>query len=147
MSVIEIREILRRWLQGRGLHEVARLSGTDRKTVRRYLTTDETKHTETSGMPQVRDNSWGTEPSQWTDGWLNPSTRADKLGRRSEPARKTGLAPAGSRRKSIPTIAGPHQMPGVPVHAGHYVTVMLGRMAADSDHHAFQRVAPLLESS
>ena len=37
VSVIEIREILRRWLQGRGLHEVARLSGTDRKTVRRYV--------------------------------------------------------------------------------------------------------------
>jgi hypothetical protein len=28
VSVIEITEILRRWLQGRGLHEVARLSGT-----------------------------------------------------------------------------------------------------------------------
>jgi predicted DNA-binding transcriptional regulator YafY len=35
--VIEIREILRRWLQGRGLREVARLSGTDRKTARRYV--------------------------------------------------------------------------------------------------------------
>ena len=34
--MIEIREILRLWLQGRGLREVARLSGTDRKTVRRY---------------------------------------------------------------------------------------------------------------
>jgi len=34
VSVIEIREILRLWLQGRGLREVARLSGTDRKTVR-----------------------------------------------------------------------------------------------------------------
>jgi hypothetical protein len=30
--VIEVREILRLWLQGRGLREVARLSGTDRKT-------------------------------------------------------------------------------------------------------------------
>jgi hypothetical protein len=37
VSVIEIREILRLWLQGRGLREVARLSGTDRKTVRRYV--------------------------------------------------------------------------------------------------------------
>ena len=35
--MIEIREILRLWLQGRGLREVARLSGTDRKTVRRYV--------------------------------------------------------------------------------------------------------------
>lgn len=35
--MIEIREMLRLWLQGRGLREVARLSGTDRKTVRRYV--------------------------------------------------------------------------------------------------------------
>ncbi|WP_245547573.1 hypothetical protein [Nocardia brevicatena] len=37
VSMIEIREMLRLWLQGRGLREVARLSGTDRKTVRRYV--------------------------------------------------------------------------------------------------------------
>lgn len=37
VSVIEIREMLRLWLQGRGLREVARLAGTDRKTVRRYV--------------------------------------------------------------------------------------------------------------
>ena len=37
VSVIEIREMLRLWLQGSGLREVARLSGTDRKTVRRYV--------------------------------------------------------------------------------------------------------------
>ncbi|WP_210414811.1 IS21 family transposase [Microlunatus elymi] len=37
VSVVEIREILRLWLAGTGLREVARLSGTDRKTVRRYV--------------------------------------------------------------------------------------------------------------
>jgi hypothetical protein len=37
VSVIEVREILRLWLQGLGLREVARLSGTDPKTVRRYM--------------------------------------------------------------------------------------------------------------
>lgn len=35
--MIEIVEMLRLWLQGLGLREVARLSGTDRKTVRRYV--------------------------------------------------------------------------------------------------------------
>ncbi len=35
--MFEIREMLRLWLEGRGLREVARLSGTDRKTVRRYV--------------------------------------------------------------------------------------------------------------
>ena len=37
MSVIESVEMLWLWLQGLGLREVARLSGTDRKTVRRYV--------------------------------------------------------------------------------------------------------------
>ena len=37
VSVIEIVEMLRLWLQGLGLREVARLSGPDRKTVRRYV--------------------------------------------------------------------------------------------------------------
>jgi len=37
VSVIEIVEMLRLWLRGLGLREVARLSGTDRKTVRRYV--------------------------------------------------------------------------------------------------------------
>ena len=35
--MIEVREMLRLWLEGRGFREVARLSGTDRKTVRRYV--------------------------------------------------------------------------------------------------------------
>ena len=35
--MIEIREMLRLWLLGRGLREVARLSGTDRKTARRHV--------------------------------------------------------------------------------------------------------------
>ncbi|GFG95658.1 helix-turn-helix domain-containing protein [Mycobacterium timonense] len=37
VSVIEVKEMLRLWLDGRGYREVARLSGTDRKTVRRYV--------------------------------------------------------------------------------------------------------------
>ncbi|ARR82372.1 hypothetical protein MOTT27_01551 [Mycobacterium intracellulare subsp. yongonense] len=35
--MIEVKEMLRLWLDGRGYREVARLSGTDRKTVRRYV--------------------------------------------------------------------------------------------------------------
>ena len=37
--MIEVVEMLRLWLQGLGLREVARLSGTDRKTVRRGTST------------------------------------------------------------------------------------------------------------
>jgi DNA-binding CsgD family transcriptional regulator len=35
--MIEVKEILRLWLQGRSLREVTRLTGVDRKTVRRYV--------------------------------------------------------------------------------------------------------------
>lgn len=37
VSVIEIREVLRAWLAGRGLRVVASLAGVDRKTARRYV--------------------------------------------------------------------------------------------------------------
>lgn len=37
VSVVEVKEVLRLWLQGRGMRAVARLAGVDRKTVRRYL--------------------------------------------------------------------------------------------------------------
>lgn len=35
--MIEVREVLRAWLAGEGLRRVAELSGTDRKTARRYV--------------------------------------------------------------------------------------------------------------
>ena len=37
VSVIEVREILRLWLEGRSLRAVSTLAGVDRKTVRRYV--------------------------------------------------------------------------------------------------------------
>jgi transposase len=39
LSMIEVKEILRLWLGGRSLRDVSKLSGTDRKTVRRYVET------------------------------------------------------------------------------------------------------------
>jgi hypothetical protein len=38
VSVVEVREVLRLWVRGHGLREIARLAGVDRKTVRRHLT-------------------------------------------------------------------------------------------------------------
>jgi predicted DNA-binding transcriptional regulator YafY len=35
--VVEIREVLRAWLQGAGLRTVASRAGVDRKTARRYV--------------------------------------------------------------------------------------------------------------
>jgi hypothetical protein len=37
VGVHEIRETLRLWLRGEGLRSIERLSGLDRKTVRRYV--------------------------------------------------------------------------------------------------------------
>jgi hypothetical protein len=34
LSMVEVKEILRLWLQSRSLREVTRLAGVDRKTVR-----------------------------------------------------------------------------------------------------------------
>lgn len=38
VRVYEIREVLRLWLWGEGLRSIERLTGMDRKTVRRYVT-------------------------------------------------------------------------------------------------------------
>ena len=37
VSVVEIREVLRRWVGGEGLRAIDRNTGVDRKTVRRYV--------------------------------------------------------------------------------------------------------------
>ena len=37
LHVVEIKEILRLWARGHGLRTVARRTGVDRKTVRRYV--------------------------------------------------------------------------------------------------------------
>jgi transposase len=37
VSMIEVKEILRLWLEGRSLRDVTRLAGVDRKTIRRYV--------------------------------------------------------------------------------------------------------------
>jgi hypothetical protein len=37
VGVHEIKEVLRLWLRGEGLRSIERLSGLDRKTVRRYV--------------------------------------------------------------------------------------------------------------
>lgn len=37
LTMIEVREVLRRWQAGQALREMARETGLDRKTVRRYV--------------------------------------------------------------------------------------------------------------
>ena len=37
VSVVEVREVLRAWLEGHGLRTVAARAGVDRKTARRYV--------------------------------------------------------------------------------------------------------------
>jgi hypothetical protein len=37
VPVFEVKEVLRLWLRGEGLRAIERLSGIDRKTIRRYV--------------------------------------------------------------------------------------------------------------
>jgi hypothetical protein len=37
VSVVEVREVLRGWLEGAGLRKAAERAGVDRKTARRYV--------------------------------------------------------------------------------------------------------------
>src|SRR3954453_7617672 len=37
VSVVDVREVLRAWLEGQGLRKVAERAGVDRKTARRYV--------------------------------------------------------------------------------------------------------------
>ena len=37
VTVVQVREVLRRWLRGQGDRPAARGSGMDRKTARRYI--------------------------------------------------------------------------------------------------------------
>ncbi len=49
VSVVEVKEILRLWLQGRGMRQIARLAAVDRKTVRRYVDAAEAAGCDRSG--------------------------------------------------------------------------------------------------
>jgi transposase len=50
VSVIEVKEILRLWLEGHSLRKVTTLAGADRKTVRRYV-----EAAQAAGLSQERD--------------------------------------------------------------------------------------------
>ena len=108
VSVIEIKALLLLWLEGRGLRVVARLSGTDRKTVRRYVEmaqscgvdrdggacqlTDELLATVIAGVRRKRPNgksaAWETVAAQaeqikaWLDQGLTLTKIHILLGRR-----------------------------------------------------------------
>jgi transposase len=61
VSVIEVKEILRLWLEGRSLREVTRLSGVDRKTVRRYVDAAQSCGVDrTEGADQLTDELLGS---------------------------------------------------------------------------------------
>jgi transposase len=59
VSVVEIREVLRRWVRGEGLRAIVRNTGVDRKTVRRYVDA-------AVGLGVVADG----DESQLTDGMI-----------------------------------------------------------------------------
>jgi transposase len=61
VSVIEVKEILRLWLEGRSLRAVTALAGADRKTVRRYVEAAQAAGlTQECGLSQLTDELLGS---------------------------------------------------------------------------------------
>lgn len=59
--MIEVKEILRLWLEGRSLRAMTTLAGVDRKTVRRYVDAAEAAGlTQECGPGQLSDELLGT---------------------------------------------------------------------------------------
>lgn len=53
LSMIEVKEVLRRHEAGQGLREIARATGLDRKTVRRYVQAGDAASSDDDGVQQV----------------------------------------------------------------------------------------------
>ncbi len=101
VSVAEIREVLRLWVRGYGLRAIARLSGVDRKTVRRYVEAAEAaglarEHGEGAltdeligdvvdrvrpARPSGHGRAWGVLDAHRTEieGWLEDDLRLTKI--------------------------------------------------------------------
>jgi len=61
VSVVEVREVLRAWLEGHGLRKVAERAGVDRKTARRYVAAAEAAGlTRDAGVEAVTDELVGS---------------------------------------------------------------------------------------
>jgi len=60
VSVVEVREVLRGWLEGAGLRKVAERAGVDRKTARRYVAAAEAEGlTRDAGVEALTDGLIG----------------------------------------------------------------------------------------
>jgi hypothetical protein len=79
VSVVEVREVLRAWLEGHGLRKVAERAGVDRKTARRYV-----EAAQAAGL------SRGAGAGPVTDELVGAVVEAVR------PARRTGTARRGS---------------------------------------------------
>jgi predicted transcriptional regulator len=63
LTMIDVREVLRRWQAGQGLRRIARESGLDRKTVRRYQEAAEQSGVESSS--ELTDELVHQSSCQW----------------------------------------------------------------------------------
>ena len=61
VSVVEVREVLRAWLEGEGLRTVAERAGVDRKTARRYVAAAQAAEPITLGLSYPRTGSYKEE--------------------------------------------------------------------------------------
>jgi hypothetical protein len=76
VPVFEVKEVLRVWLRGEGLRTIERLSGVDRKTVRRYVAAaGEVGVDQSAGEGQLSDEV----PSAWLATVLRGVSALDQL--------------------------------------------------------------------
>jgi DNA-binding IclR family transcriptional regulator len=66
VSVVEVREVLRGWLEGAGLRKVAERAGVDRKTARRYVAAAEAEGlVRDAGVEALTDELVGAVVAAW----------------------------------------------------------------------------------
>ena len=94
VSVVEVREVLRGWLEGVGLRTVAERAGVDRKTARRYVAAAELEGlTRDAGVEALTDGLIGAVVAAGRR-WRWPTCVVDREDRgASGPAGMRGAVP------------------------------------------------------
>jgi hypothetical protein len=76
VDVVEVREVLRGWLDGVGLRTVAARAGVDRKTARRYVqAAQEAGLTRDCGRCRPVPIRWPVSSARWLHGRRTPGHR------------------------------------------------------------------------
>lgn len=76
LTMIDVKEILRRWRAGQGVRQITRETGRDRKTVRRYIKEAKRVGLEAEAQPELTDEAVGEVAAQVQARPLPPRSEA-----------------------------------------------------------------------